>query len=131
MSRAPREPNVASVRILIVDDSAPMRDVVRSVVADLGFETRDCDNGLDAIVEYRDWRPDWVVMDVRMPGIDGVASTRMIRGEFPEARIVVVSIHRSPELRDAAKAAGARCFLHKSHLYDLPAIFAADKEERC
>lgn len=117
---------MALVRLLIVDDSAPMREVIRSVVADLGCETRDCDNGLDAIVEYRDWRPDWVVMDLRMPGLDGLASTRMIRAEFPEARIVVVSINRSSDLHSEAKAAGARRFLHKSQLYDLPVIFASE-----
>lgn len=115
------------VKLLIVDDSPAMRDVVRSVVADLNCEVRDCDNGADALERYREFLPDWVVMDVRMPGIDGFASTRMIRAEFPDARVVVVSIYGSSDLDEAAAAAGARCFLHKSRLFDLPVIFAADE----
>lgn len=113
------------MKLLIADDSAPMRAVIRSMVDELGCEVHDCSNGSEAIDEYRRWRPDWVVMDVRMPGIDGLAATRLIRREFPDARIIVVSMHDDPALRQAAMTAGARCFLHKSRLAELSAVMAS------
>jgi CheY-like chemotaxis protein len=130
MPRVPGEPNVSVVKLLVVDDSPSMRAIIRSAVHDLGCEIRDCDNGLDAVEQFRAWLPDWVVMDLRIPGIDGLTSTRRIRAEFPGARIVVVSIQHGRELHEAAEAAGARWFLHKSQLSDLPIILSSDEQRK-
>ena len=69
-------------------------------------------------------RPDIVLMDVKMAGMDGLAATRQIRQAFPEARIVMVSQWDDRALRDAARAAGAEAYVGKSDLLPLRRILA-------
>ena len=114
------------VKVLIVDDNAPMRAVVRSILADLDCRVRECADGAAALDAVRAWSPDWVVMDVRMPVLDGITAARRMRDEFPATRVVIISIHDAPELREAAAAAGARCFLPKRRLLDLPRTLEAE-----
>ena len=67
-------------------------------------------------------RPDWTVMDVVMPGMDGITATRRIKAQFPEARILVMTQHHNLKLRDSARAAGATSFLEKDQLVWLESI---------
>src|SRR5664279_2424212 len=63
--------------------------------------------------------PDWTIMDVVMPGMDGLTATRQIKAQFPEARILVMTQHHNLKLRDSAHAAGAIRFLEKDQLVRL------------
>ena len=71
-----------SVRVLIVDDQAPFRDVARTVVELTdGFEVvGEVETGEDSVTSARDLRPDLVLMDVNLPGISGLDATRQLCG---------------------------------------------------
>ena len=96
------------MRLLIVDDHAPMRRLLGRVVEDLFSAVEECDDGAGALAAYARHRPDWVFMDIEMKRTDGLTATRDLVRAFPEAKVVIVSKHDDAQLRAAARAAGAR-----------------------
>ena len=110
------------MKVLIVDDSEPMRRMIKTFIADLVGEMFECDDGSEALAAYGDHQPDLVLMDLKMAGVDGLAATRQIRQVFPEARIVIVSQWDAAPLRAAARLAGAEDYVGKSDLLPLRRI---------
>ena len=82
----------ARVRILVADDHLVYRIGIRSLIeAEAGFEVvGEASNSNETVELYRALRPDVVLLDLRMPQKGGIDAARQIRGEFPEARILVV-----------------------------------------
>jgi DNA-binding NarL/FixJ family response regulator len=76
----------------------------------------EASNGREALELYREHRPDVILMDLRMPGMDGLAATRAILGEFPTARIVMLSTYDGDEDIHRALEAGAKGYLLKDML---------------
>jgi DNA-binding NarL/FixJ family response regulator len=102
-------------RVLIVDDQATFRSAVRLVV-DLsdGFEVAgEAETGEDAVSLAAELQPDLVLMDVNLPGIDGLEATRRIVASGSGARILVLSTYSRGEYEAAATAAGAVAFVSK------------------
>lgn len=110
--------------LLIVEDNAGMRGLIRSVVADLCEAVAECDDGALAQAAYSECRPDWVFMDIRMPVLDGLAATARIRDAHPEARVVIVTDYDDAKLRRAARLAGACAYVLKDDLWELRGIIA-------
>jgi len=110
------------MKVLIVDDSKPMRRMIRTVIGDLVGEIFECGDGGDALAAYREYLPDLVLMDVKMGLTDGLAATRQIKQVFPEARIVMVSQWEDEQLREDARLAGAEAYVGKSDLQPLRGI---------
>ena len=80
-------------RILYVDDEADIREVAQmSIELDAGFEVRTCSSGPEAIAEAAAWRPDLILLDVMMPGMDGPTVFARLREQGDMARIPVVFI---------------------------------------
>lgn len=115
-----------SVRVLIVDDQKPFREASCMVVEMTdGFEVvGEAENGEDAVEMASSLRPDLVLMDVQMPGIDGLEATRRIMGFESPPRVLVMSTHESGSYEEPALAAGAIGFLPKSD-------FGMDALEEC
>ena len=112
------------MKVLIVDDNEPMRRLIKSFIADVVDETIECTDGREALAAYRTHRPEVVLMDVKMSGMDGLAATRQIRQSFPDARIIMVSQWDDRALREAARAAGAETYVGKADLLPLRRILA-------
>jgi CheY-like chemotaxis protein len=108
--------------MLIVDDSAKMRRYIRSTIGDLAVEIFEGGDGIQAVDLYTRHQPDWLVIDIAMPNLDGIEATRRIRQTCPEARIVVLTVFNDPDLRDAAHEAGAAAYVLKEDLLDLRRI---------
>jgi len=108
--------------ILIVEDNEPMRELLKKLVRDLAEDLAECDDGAHALGAYQRRHPDWVLMDIKMKGMDGLAATRQIKAAFPEARIIMVTGHDDARLREAAQSAGACGYVHKENLLELRKI---------
>jgi CheY-like chemotaxis protein len=107
---------VQKLRFLIAEDSAPMRRLMRSLVADLAAEIYECAGGRDAVRVYFEMHPDWVLMDLHMPDGDGLQATREIRGRDAAARIVIVTQYDETALRIACEEAGVVAYMLKEDL---------------
>jgi Response regulator receiver domain len=80
-------------RVLIVDDAPAMRAALRGLLEDHGLAViGEAADGLQAVTLAADLQPDVVVMDVRMPGLDGLQATTRITGAHPNIRVVVYSV---------------------------------------
>lgn len=103
------------IRVLLVDDQALFREGLRTLLSsDQGLAVvGDAADGREAIQRYRELRPDVVLMDLRMPGLDGVAATREILRESSIARILVLTTFEDDEEVLAALRAGASGYLLK------------------
>jgi DNA-binding NarL/FixJ family response regulator len=103
-------------RVLIVDDHAFIRRGVQTILYPFP-EWEFCgeaDNGKDAIRMADELKPEVIIMDVSMPGLNGIEATRVIRKSQPGAKIVLLTLHESADLVRRAFRAGARGYLLKT-----------------
>lgn len=106
-----------AVRVVIVDDQEPFRQAARMVVElSDGFDVAgEAASGEEAVELVRALDPDLVLMDVNLPGIDGLEATRQILAEAPRSRVVLVlSTYEADDYEAQALAAGASAFIPKS-----------------
>jgi CheY-like chemotaxis protein len=111
--------------VLIVDDNSGIRRVLRRLLADTGTLIWECADGSEALAAYEEHRPDIVLMDIRMPTIDGLTATRLIRGYDPSARIIVLTDYQDEDMKSAALEAGAREYVLKQEIAGLPEIVSS------
>jgi CheY-like chemotaxis protein len=115
------------MKVLIVDDNTGVRQVIRAVIGTLADEVCECTDGLKAVAAYTGFHPDWVLMDIEMPVVDGLTATREILSAFPKANILIVSNHGSQQMREAATQAGARGFVVKENLLLIRSFLSSDQ----
>lgn len=108
--------------ILIVEDNSQMRRTLKALLSDLAPVCYECSDGRAALAAYQQYRPDWVLMDLKLAGTDGLAVTAALRAADPAARILIVTSYDDPALREAAREAGACGFVSKENLLELRSL---------
>jgi DNA-binding NarL/FixJ family response regulator len=122
------------IRILAVDDHPIFRGGIKGLLADqpdMLLVAEGC-NGRDAIQQYRAHRPDITLMDMQMPEMNGLDAVIAIRGEFPEAKLIVLTTYTGDVQVLRALRAGAQAYLlknllHKDLLDTIRAVHAGKK----
>jgi len=111
------------ISVLVADDHPLLREGIAAVIQrekDM-FVVAEASNGREAIERFREHRPDVALMDMRMPEVDGIASTTAIRAEWPDARVVMLTTYGGDMMAIRAFKAGACGYLLKSMIrVDLP-----------
>ena len=108
-------PGQAACRVLIADDIEDNRQLLAQLLTPVGFEVRVANNGAEAVREFEEWRPHLILMDFRMPVVDGHEAIRRIRamaGER-EPKIIAVTASAMDENRQAMLRIGADDFIAK------------------
>jgi DNA-binding NarL/FixJ family response regulator len=124
----------APIRVLVADDHPVVRNGLAGVItqqAELVL-VAEAANGRQALEKFREHQPDVVLMDLRMPEMDGVSAIEAIRAEFPDARILALTTYEGDVDIHRALEAGARGYLIKDMLLTdvLGAIRAVHRGER-
>jgi len=104
------------IRILSVDDHALLREGIAAVInhqPDMVLVSQ-ASGGQEAILQFREHRPDVTLMDLRMPDISGIDTLIAIRSEFPEARVIMLTTFEGDVEIQRALEAGARGYLLKN-----------------
>jgi two-component system response regulator DesR len=101
-------------RVLIVEDEPMLRQALAEMLGDKGIRVvalaRD---GVEAVQVAPQIEPDVVLMDLRMPGLDGIEATKQIRAAVPRTQVLVLSAYDDPGLHRSAEEAGVFCYLVK------------------
>jgi DNA-binding NarL/FixJ family response regulator len=126
--------NCRSIRILVVDDHPVFRGGIASLLADHPDMqlVADASSGLEAVRLFRAHKPDITLMDLQMPEMSGLDAMITIRGEFPEAKIIVLTTYSGDVQVLRALKAGAHAYLlkntlHKDLVDTIRAVYAGKK----
>jgi len=105
-----------NTKILIVDDHEVVRDGLRNILLSLENISiaGEAGNGEDAIKMYNSVKPDLVIMDISMPGMNGIEATKIIKEKDPDAKILILTMHDNQEYLNQIIRSGAKGFILKN-----------------
>ena len=103
-------------KVLVVDDHAPNRSILQELLTRVGFEVRAARSGEEAIAAHELWKPDLILMDLRMPGIGGIEATRRLRAGGCTSVIIALTSSGFDDAKQDGLAAGASDVIWKPYL---------------
>jgi len=104
----------APPRVLVVDDDQGFREMLRDFLIDDGFEVvGEAGDGEEAVTLTEQLLPEVVLMDLRMPRMDGIEATRVIKAARPTIQVIILSAYEDPGLKRGAEEVGVYCYLIK------------------
>ena len=108
-------PDREAVGVLIVDDQAPFRRAAKMVLAATpGFDViGEAESGEEAVELFDELAPGLVLMDINLPGINGIEATRRITGAHPDATVLLLSTYQAADLPSGADSCGAAGYVNK------------------
>lgn len=106
---------MSKIRVLIVEDHTIVRQVLSTLLnSQEDFEVvGEAKDGIEAIEKTVELIPDAVVMDITMPGLNGIEATRQIKKQFPDTKVVILTMHMDKDYIRQVFNAGATCYLNK------------------
>lgn len=106
-----------SLRILVVDDHDVVRQGVNLILRRHSHWEicGEAENGVEALTKEQELKPDLLILDISMPGKDGLAVATELKARGSNAKVLVLTMHDSKELAAALKSAGAKGYVIKSH----------------
>lgn len=109
---------MAKTRVLLVDDHAILREGLRALLSyyDDIEVVGEAQDGAESLVRVRELQPDVVLMDIAMPGMNGLEATRLIRDQHPQTRVLILTQHEDPQYVLPLLEAGASGFVTKRAL---------------
>jgi len=103
------EPGQPQYRILVVDDHLAMRRILKQTLTNIGFEVREAENGQDAIALWNIWEPHFILMDMRMPIVDGYEATQYIKSQPKGQSTIIVAFTASAFEQERATVLATGC----------------------
>ena len=105
--------------ILIVEDHEGLRSSLRQWLSTAfqNHEIRDAGTGETAVQLCGEMTPELIVMDIKLPGINGLLATKQIKAMLPEAKVVMLTVYDIPSFKAEAAEAGASAFISKNNVY--------------
>ncbi|MDF2954987.1 MAG: Two-component response regulator [Candidatus Alkanophagales archaeon MCA70_species_2] len=100
-------------KILIVDDAAFMRMMLKNILKTNGHEVHEAENGESAVEKYKELKPDLVTMDVVMPGMNGIEALKVITQLDPSAKVIMCTAVGQQAMVLEAMKAGAKGYIVK------------------
>jgi two-component system cell cycle response regulator DivK len=116
--------DLATKRILVVDDNEDNRQILIDLLSGAGYEVIEARTGLDAVATAGRDTPHLVLMDIQLPGIDGLEATRRIKAQPALARIPIIAVTSYALAGDDRKAAAAGCDGYVTKPYSPRALLA-------
>ncbi len=103
---------------MIVEDFVPFRTVVKDTLSQElpSAKIVEAGNGQEALRHLTPFPPDLILMDIRLPGENGIDLTRKIKAIHPDTTVVILTSYNLPEYREAAAQSGASCFIVKGSM---------------
>ncbi len=103
------------IRVILVDDDNGFRQCVKKILSSRypSIELMEARDGMEAMSQVDLWPPDLILMDIQLPGVNGLELTRMIKARNPNAIIVILSNHDLTEYRETAYRNGANYYVSK------------------
>jgi len=96
-------------RILVVEDTEDNRQIIRDLLSSVGYELIEAADGTEGVAMARSHRPDLILMDIQLPGMDGYEATRQIRATPALAKVPIIAVTSYALSGDEAKTRAAGC----------------------
>ncbi len=113
------------IKVLIVDDIPKIRMMIRKMVEiyfSIKLKIYECTNGKEAVDAFNKYTPDWILMDIKMPVMDGLEASKIILDSNPEVKILIFTHYDDVEYYELAQKFGIKAFVLKENLSDIPVL---------